>query len=341
MEVRSAPARRPTQSIRVIWAFLRYLATHPKGHELLNATPANAALVDPDLRIPLADAAQMLQSAIQVTGDPAIGLHAAAFFEPKDRDPLEEAARNCATLRAALECTIRYIRLISDEATYSLEEQAEWAFFCRHSPAQGTTLRVATDFAMADNVQFLRRNATIEESEYAIELEYAEPEYVEEYRRLFRCNVRFATGHNALVFKRSHLDSPMNSCCSVLAKAFADRAEGLLSRLAAGDSVSARVRKLVAQHLSSGQVTMDWVGRSLGISPPTLRRYLQEEDVTFSAITEEVRRELAEQELRGKRSIGEIAVSLGFSSLSAFDRAFKRWHAMLPTEYRARNGATD
>jgi AraC-like DNA-binding protein len=323
----------------VVWAFLRYLATHPKGRELVNAAPANASLVDPDLRLPLVDIGRMLEHAIEVTGDPAIGLHAAAYFEPKDRDPLEEAARNCTTLKAALECTIRYIRLISEEATYSLREEADRAVFARHSLVQGPLLRVATDFAMADMVQFLRRNATVKEPDYALELEYAEPDYVAEYHRLFRCKVRFGAGHNALVFARAHLDAPMHSHCAVLAKAFADRADGLLARLAEGESVTVRVRRLVAQNLSSGQVTMEWAARSLGISPPTLRRHLQDEDVTFSDIVEAVRRNIAEQELRGRRSVGEIAFSLGFSSLGAFGRAFKRWHGMLPTDFRARHRA--
>jgi AraC-like DNA-binding protein len=282
----------------------------------------------------------MLESAIAATGDQAIGLHAAAFFEPKDRDPLEEAARNCTTLRAALECTIRYIRLLSDEATFSLREGAEHAIFQRHSTATGTALRVATDFAMTDMIQFLRRNASIDEAEIAMELEHGAPDYADEYRRLFRCQVIFGAGRTALVFRRSHLGSPMKAHCSVLARAFSERADGLLSRLAEGESVTDRVRKLVAQHMSSGQVTMDWAGRSLGVSPPTLRRYLQAEGVTFSAIVELVRRDLAERELRGKRNVGEIAFSLGFSSLGAFDRAFRRWHGMLPTTYRARHAAS-
>ncbi|MBN2575611.1 MAG: AraC family transcriptional regulator [Deltaproteobacteria bacterium] len=337
--MRNSSAAKPTQSIRVVWAFLRYLATHPRGVALVNATPPSAALVDPETRIPLADAARMLEAAIAATGDQAIGLHAAAFFEPKDRDPLEEAARNCTTLRAALECTIRYIRLLSDEATFSLHEEGESAIFRRHSTATGLALRVATDFAMTDMVQFLRRNTSIDESEIAIELLHAAPDYSDEYRRLFRCRVTFSARHNAMVFRRSQLETPMNSYCSVLARAFLERADGLLSRLAEGESVTERVRKLVAQHLSSGQVSMHWASRSLGVSPPTLRRYLEEENGTFSGIVEEVRRDIAERELRGRRNVGEIAFALGFSSLGAFDRAFRRWHGMLPTEYRTRHTA--
>jgi AraC-like DNA-binding protein len=186
-------------------------------------------------------------------------------------------------------------------------------------------------------VQFLRRNATIDESEMAMELEHAAPSYADEYRRLFRCQVTFDAGHSALVFRRAHLETPMKSSCDLLARSFSERADGLLSQLAEGDSVTERVRRLMAEHLSSGQVSMGWAGRSLGVSPATLRRCLREENITFSSILEAVRREQAERELRGKRNIKEIAFTLGFSSLGAFDRAFKRWHGMLPREYRGRN----
>ena len=72
-----------------------------------------------------------------------------------------------------------------------------------------------------------------------------------------------------------------------------------------------------------------------GVADRILAAYA--ENITFSSIFQAVRREQAERELRGKRNIGEIAFTLGFSSLGAFDRAFKRWHGMLPREYRAQD----
>jgi AraC-like DNA-binding protein len=325
-----------TESVRVIWPFLRYLSTHPRGARLLDASTAGASLVDPDGRIPLEDAARMLDEAIRVTGDPAIGLHAAACVEPADRDVLELAARSAETLRGALECTIRYYRLMTDEAVFSLELEAEQAALCRRSRDGSPSYPIATDFSLVSLVGFLRRGATIDESRCGLEFEYPRPSYAEEYHRHFRGTLRFLAGRNAFVFPRAFLDSPMQAASPVLAKAFALRADQLLARLSEEDTLAERVRTLTAQHLRSGQLTMHWIARSLGLSSPTLRRRLEAEQVTYSAIVDEVRRQLAERELGGKRSVSEITFYLGFSSVSAFDRAFRRWYGILPTEYRTR-----
>ena len=325
----------PTQSIRVLWPFLRYLATHEKGAQLLDPSGVDASLADPHGRIALADAGPMLDEAIRVTGDPAIGLHAADFIEPGDRDLLEDAARTCSTLREALECTIRYYRLMTDEATYSLEEDGNRIAMWRRSSPGIPAPPTASEFAFASIVYFIRRNTTVDESRCVLDFEHPQPTHVDEYRKRFRCPIRFSAGRNALLLPLDLLDTPMRFPCAPLAKAFALRADEQLVRLAGQDNLSQRVRQLTAEHLSSGQVTMQWISRCLGLSPPTLRRHLQTEKATFTEIVDEVRRQLAEQELRGKRSVSEIAFSLGFSSVSALDRAFKRWFGMLPTEYRS------
>jgi AraC-like DNA-binding protein len=54
------------------------------------------------------------------------------------------------------------------------------------------------------------------------------------------------------------------------------------------------------------------------------------------AILDQLRHELACRHLADSRlSIGEIAFLLGFSEMSAFYRAFKRWTGHTPAEFRA------
>jgi AraC-like DNA-binding protein len=79
------------------------------------------------------------------------------------------------------------------------------------------------------------------------------------------------------------------------------------------------------------------VARSLGQSPRSLRRHLASEGTSFQQLVEQIRSELARQHLEDAGlTVSEIAFLVGFSELSPFLRAFRRWTGVTPGEYRHR-----
>jgi AraC-like DNA-binding protein len=81
--------------------------------------------------------------------------------------------------------------------------------------------------------------------------------------------------------------------------------------------------------------SIDAVAAGLAMSPRTLQRRLAASGTSYQRLVTEVREELARNHLRDSRlSIGEIAFVLGFSDVSAFHRAFKRWTAQTPSAFR-------
>ena len=71
-------------------------------------------------------------------------------------------------------------------------------------------------------------------------------------------------------------------------------------------------------------------------SPRTLKRRLAEENTTFSAIRDDVRRQRALLLLDDRRlSIGEVATRLGYTELPNFTRAFRKWTGVTPAAYRS------
>jgi AraC-like DNA-binding protein len=99
---------------------------------------------------------------------------------------------------------------------------------------------------------------------------------------------------------------------------------------------SRRVRPLIARHLGRGKVKIESVAAELNMSRYTLYKKLKEENLTFAGLLEDVRREQALKYLHDPdRTLSEVAELLGFSELSAFSRAFKRWMGKSPAEFRA------
>jgi len=76
--------------------------------------------------------------------------------------------------------------------------------------------------------------------------------------------------------------------------------------------------------------------RALGLSDRTLKRRLQEEGISYRMLLAEVRGRQANQLLADETlSLTEIAERMGFSDLSSFSQAYKRWFGVAPSVGRA------
>jgi AraC-like DNA-binding protein len=80
---------------------------------------------------------------------------------------------------------------------------------------------------------------------------------------------------------------------------------------------------------------MEQAAKKLGVSRRTLARRLAREKVSFNAILNELRLNLAKEYLAEPGlQVGEVAWLLGFKEASTFSHAFKRWTGAPPTELR-------
>ena len=96
-----------------------------------------------------------------------------------------------------------------------------------------------------------------------------------------------------------------------------------------------RVEDAISSLLPHGRVVVDDVARSLGMSKRTLARRLSEEGSDFTEVLQQLRRYLAVRYLDDpKLHISKIAWQLGFTEVSAFTHAFKRWTGKAPSQMR-------
>ena len=114
---------------------------------------------------------------------------------------------------------------------------------------------------------------------------------------------------------------------------------GLLQSLAAPAPKARCFRKEVEQAiepmLGAGEVSIDKVAGTLGMSRQTLYRRLKAEGVTFEEILDAKRRSLAIRYLGLHRlSVKAVAYKLGVSEPAAVSRAFKRWTGVSPSDFR-------
>ena len=155
----------------------------------------------------------------------------------------------------------------------------------------------------------------------------------------YGCRVDFDKPNISIIFDRAVLDVPLPLGSEELAQLNDRVVRDYLERLDRADFVN-RVRTLVIEALPSGRATKAAVARRFGVSARTLQARLGERGTSFVEVMGATRQTLACAYLDDPAiSIGEIAYLVGFSDISNFTRAFKRWTGVSPSSHRATHAA--
>jgi AraC-like DNA-binding protein len=324
----------PELSARLIRPFLRALQKGCAPVDRL--TFASAYLDDPDARVPHHVAVALLERAIRGSGDEALGLHAAEHVEPGDFDVLEYASLSSRTVGESIQTANRYLRLVHDAAEFSLDTDGSVAAWRYTFSAALSLPPAAAEYFMAIFAVLGRRYAGRDfPGGVTVHFAHPRPRDISEYKRIFQGTLRFDQPQNALVLVASALDLPMAKSDAPLKTMLERMARGMLLRLPETGNLTKHVRQLLAAELRGGDPGIGHLAKKLHTTPRTLRRRLKEVGTTHRDILEELRRELASEYL-GQRSLAitEVAFLLGYSTTSAFHKAFKRWMGVSATEYR-------
>ena len=297
--------------------------------------------MDPDERLPIATVHELLAGAVAITGDPDLGLKAALEIAIGDYGALEYAASSAPTFRAALEVTGRYMRLVNDALQVRVSVEHERAQVVLDSAV--VLPRAAVDFQTAafHVAGSARRPSALATVPFEVWFTHARPANTEMYERVFSPGVvHFGAPVNGFTFEANALDAKLDSADPKLHDVIRRHAELLLRELPKAESLTEKVRNLIAKELEGGNPSAVVIAHELHLSPRTLGRRLEHEGTTFKELLDDLRRRLALRYVGGHDlGLSEIAFLLGFSQSAAFHRAFKRWTGQTPLEYRrARRG---
>jgi AraC-like DNA-binding protein len=231
------------------------------------------------------------------------------------------------------------MRLLDDYIDASLVEQGDRATWQIRNMGP-ERLPAINDFQVTAALVCGARYLGVKGPPLEVHLAHSEPTDAAEYARVFQAPVRLGAECNAVVMPRFVLDLPVVHANPDLFAAFDAQAQRMLEQLPHAEPVTVKVRRLVVDQLKRGDTGMEAVANQLHMSVATLRRRLDEEGKTHRELVDEARRELALRHIIDRRiAISEIAFLLGFSSVNAFGRAFRRWTGSSPLDYRARLNA--
>ena len=145
--------------------------------------------------------------------------------------------------------------------------------------------------------------------------------------------VTFGCSVSGMEIPSSAWKAPMRRADPALQETLRHLASRLDLGAEAGDlelALRARLRTL----LPEGKADAVSVARTLGLSERTMNRRLREIGKSWRAVLESFREAEAERLLAsGRVELSDVAFRLGFSDQTAWNRAFRRWKGMSPTEW--------
>jgi AraC-like DNA-binding protein len=292
-------------------------------------------LLDPDATVPMSACVGLLADGVRTTGDDNLGLHVAEHAELGSFDVHFYAMVSSPTLGAAFERLCRYQRLIHETSQVRLETSGDRAVLSHRLAGGVAAPRHTAELLLASWLRAGRVAAGTTWHPTEVRFAHHAPQDLREHRRFFAAPLRFSTGENALVLPTALLDLPCGrsdlSLLSLLDRYAADRL-GTPPAAAFAD----RARAALCEALQSGNATAPGLATRLTLSVRTLHRALAAEGTSYRQLLDQLRLEAAERHLADDRiSVAEVAFLVGFSELSAFHRAFKRWTGRTPAAFRA------
>lgn len=171
-----------------------------------------------------------------------------------------------------------------------------------------------------------------------VHFEHVKPEEWHSHEKVFQAPVFFNQRANSLLLKSENLNIKMPTADPRLLQLLRKCLKQVGFQPNRPQSIYDQLRDYLLKSFSDASLTLDHASEAISMPPWTVQRRLGEMGLSYKDVVETTRQELALSYLNQRHlQLTEIAFLLGFSELSAFTRAFKRWMGVSPSQYRQYN----
>src|SRR5215469_11275796 len=295
---------------------------------------------NPDRRVPLIRYLELLEICADLLADRQFGLKFGAQYEPRHAGVVGNIALASRRVGEAFEMIGRYLPTMVDATVHGVEVSDGIAFvYSYYIDPLMMSYRQKADWAIAFACNLMR--VGLGDPRWTPQ-EVLLPQLVDEIpaQRRTRAeimgdNIRVGHPWAGIRFDAALLKRPMATADAMIESLMRHYGDLRLAALPEQRDEIEQLRREIARLLVKGSGGIDHLAKVTGTSVRTLQRRLKDAGVTYAELQNEVRKTLAINLLENEAlALAEIAFSLGYSEVSAFNHAFKRWVGQSPGDYR-------
>lgn len=309
--------------------------------ELANIDPHRIA--DPSLRLELIDYCRLFDFAARKTGDDFFGARFGQGFTPAHFSTVGKLVVSAPSVRDALSSLAQNYRWIQENSNLQFVVRGDFASLeYQICDARISRKHQDAELTIAALCGLIRHFLGPGWKPLEIHFEHGRAGSRQDYQKTFGETV-FDQNTNALLIDSRSLDLPMpQRDPGTFAEVRALIHHLLASVDSEGDGRSDVDGKLgllahvIESQCKKGDASISAVARRIGLTVYGLRRQLKECDLAYDELLLSVRQALAKRYVENSDyDLTTIALTLGYSELSAFSRAFKHWHGQSPSAVRS------
>jgi len=272
--------------------------------------------------------------AAERSGDTCFGVKEAKYFLPSHIGPLGFAWLASTTLQSALERLQRYVKVIHEKGQVSIDYRQDVLVVSVHVDAPTAWAYHRDTSQLAVLTRMCRFIYGDEWNPSLVTIAHPPPADTAYYFQFFRCAVEFNAEQNSVHIDKEQAEKRLSGSNKQLAQLNDHIVVRYLASRSKGDIIN-RVKTAILENLGQGSVTETTIAQALHMSTRNLNRKLSAENTSFKAVLLEIRTGLASQYINDATlTLTEISYQLGFSEISSFSRAYKRWTGQSPSEAR-------
>ena len=284
------------------------------------------------------DVKYLIKKIAQISDDMSFGLTLGENIHPSDYGLVGYALMNCHDLNMALSLSAKYKPIMNQAFESCFIKGKTNSSYQINAKFDEDYLAVLIELDFASGIQLAKLLVDKQDLKRLIlqqvNFQHGPLSADSHYQRVFNCPVKFYQEKNEIIITNRVLALPVRSANSAILDMLIRKIEQSVASYALGQTFSHKVINYVSKHKQEiPNVTQ--AASYFNISASTLKKHLMLEERNYSEICDSVRKSVAIEMLaQPKTQIKAVYSFLNFSSSSAFNRAFKRWTSMTPTEYR-------
>jgi AraC-like DNA-binding protein len=301
--------------------------------QLHEAGLTRAQIENPHAPIKVRDQIKFLNLVASAVDDDFLGFHLAQECDLREIGLLYYVLASSETLIDAMQRAVRYSTIVNEGVSQTCIDGKHIGLAFHYVGVSRHPDRHQIEFWITALVRTCRQLAGFRVVPERVRMTHHRTTGAE-LTEIFGDNIEFGAPVDDVIFPASIRNARVVSADPYLNNLLVSFCEEALGhRKRRPGSFQSTVENTIAPLLPHGKATAADVARQLGLSQRTFARRLSTEGVTFSALLENLRSDLASRYLvEGDMGVSEVAWLLGYREVGSFSHAFRRWTGKTPRQ---------